>query len=79
MFWVSFSNRVYILDMQTFIYLKALYIFLALILLGIAFAVALAFPSVADYAYAAAIFTHSLIMLFVFVQDLKTPPQKSDS
>lgn len=68
--------------MQTFIYLKALYIFLALVLLGIASAVALSFPDITRYAYAASILVHSLIMLFIFIQDLTTPqfsPGKKES
>ena len=66
--------------MQTFIYLKALYIFLAVVFLGIASAVSLAFPSVMNYAYASAIFLHSIIMLYIFIQDvISTPSTKSES
>jgi|GEM_PF-6676876 len=64
--------------MQTFIFLKALYIFLALIFFGVASAFALAFPEIYRYSYAVAILVHSLIMLFIFIQHVKTP-KKSDA
>lgn len=67
--------------MQTFEYLKALYIFLLFVLLGIATSVSLAFPDTTRYAYAAAILVHSIAMLIIFIQDIRTPqtPQDKES
>lgn len=55
--------------MQIFKYITALYIFLALILLGLASAVAISFEDYARYAYSTAILIHSITILYFFIQD----------
>lgn len=57
-----------------------LYIFLALIFLGMALSIDISFPEIGNYAYSLAIFIHSIVLLYIFIKDLTTPePKKSES
>ncbi|MEK6659607.1 MAG: hypothetical protein AABY36_08015 [Campylobacterota bacterium] len=62
--------------MDIFKYIIALALFFAAILFEVSSAVALAFPSAADYAYGIALFAHSLIVLFLFFKSLQ--PKESE-
>jgi len=60
--------------MEIFRYIFALYIFLAALLAALAFATALSFPQVKNYAYSAALVVHSVSIFVIFVQELRSLP-----
>jgi hypothetical protein len=62
--------------MEIFKYIIALYIFFALIIGAFAFAAALAFPNVANYAYSVALVVHAVVILTLFILEINNPPQK---
>jgi len=62
--------------MEIFRYIIALYIFFALIIGAFAYAAALSFPAVANYAYSVALIVHAVVMFVLFVLELKSTPTK---
>jgi len=62
--------------MEIFKYIIALYIFFALIIGAFAYAAALSFPAVTNYAYSGALVVHAVVMLTLFILEIKNPPLK---